>query len=113
MPTPWRVGYNALEDGAVKQAPHAPATSACATAPRLISDLAASARGRCRAATAHVLAAPCKLAHGPLLDQAVVAPMVPSIAVVRQRCRRARRRRGSCRWAALALSPAAEGLLAF
>merc|ERR1719188_53779 len=39
--------------------------------------------------------------------------MIPSIVVIRQRRRWARRRGGSCRRAALALSPAAEGLLAF
>merc|ERR1719191_543243 len=72
----------------------------------------ASTRSRCRAATAHVLAAPCELAHGPLLDQAMVAPMVPGIAVVWQ----GGRRWGWCRWrrgrASLALRRAAEGLLA-
>merc|ERR1711879_498616 len=104
---------HALEDGAVKQALHAPATGACATtALKSRGHPAASARGRGWAATAHVLAAPRKLAHGPLLDQAVVAPMVPSIAVIRQRGRRRGRRWWRSRWAALALSPAAEGLLA-
>merc|ERR1740120_175090 len=75
----------------------------------------ASTRRRRRAATAHVLAAPCELAHGPLLDQAMVAPMVPGIAVVwqggrwwgRRWWRRWRRGRAS-----LALRAAAEGLLA-
>merc|ERR1719401_2602003 len=108
------VREQALEDGAVQQALHAPATSASATtAPNAACHPSASA---CRcgwAAAAHVLAAPRKFAHGPLLDQAVVAPMVPSIAVIRQRCRGARCRGGSCWWASLALSPAAEGLLAF
>merc|ERR1719191_1288359 len=72
----------------------------------------ASTRSRCRAATAHVLAAPCELAHGPLLDQAMVAPMVPGIAVVWQGGRwwgRRWRRRGR---AGLALRRAAKGLLA-
>merc|ERR1719168_140417 len=67
------------------------------------------------AAAAHVLAAPCELAHGPLLDQAVVAPMVARVAIIRQRGRRGRRRRWRrrrCRRAALALSLAAESLLA-
>merc|ERR1712061_737444 len=68
----------------------------CATtAPKPVFHPAASAWGRGRAATAHVLAAPSELAHGPLLDQAVVAPMVPGIAVIRQRGRRDdNRRRG-------------------
>merc|ERR1719396_213772 len=74
---------------------------------------AASAWGSGRAATTHVLAAPRKLAHRPLLDQAVVAPMIPSIAIIGQRRRRAWGRGGSCWRAALARSPAAEGLLAF
>merc|ERR1712190_244703 len=69
---------------------------------------AESARGCCWAAAAHVLAAPSEFAHRPLLDQAVVAPMVPSIAVMRQRGRR----RGRRRWASFALRAAAEGLLA-
>merc|ERR1712039_675969 len=73
---------------------------------------AKSARGRGGAATAHVLAAPSELAHGPLLDQAAVAPMVPSIAVIRQRGRRRGRRWWRRRWAGFALRAAAEGLLA-
>merc|ERR1719159_1756226 len=60
-----------------------------------------------------MLTAPRKLAHGPLLDQAVVASVVSSVAIIRQRRRRAWCRGGSCRRAALARSPAAEGLLAF
>merc|ERR1711972_165871 len=83
----------ALEDGAVEQALHAPAAGACATsAPKSAYHPAESAWGRGRAATAHVLAAPCELAHGPLLDQAMIASMVPSIAVIWQGGRRWGRR---------------------
>merc|ERR1719499_911023 len=74
-----------------------------------------SAGGRCRATATHVLAAPSKLGNRPLLDQAVVATMIAGIAIVGQRRRRGRRRgrrRRRCWWAALALSLAAESLLA-
>jgi len=99
--------------------PYAPASNAC-TAPDSITTWhltlsLSSAGGRCRATATHVLAAPSKLGNRPLLDQAVVTAMIASIAIVWQRCRRGWRR-GRCRrrcWrAALALSLAAESLLA-
>merc|ERR1712048_649662 len=81
----------------------APASSACTKTLQASASLfAESARGRGRAATAHVLAAPSELTHRPLLDQAVVAPMVPSVAVIRQRRRRWGRRWWRGRWAGLA-----------
>merc|ERR1719401_878750 len=91
-------------------------TLTCIIRSQTISDISPlSAGGRCRATTTHVLAAPCELADGPLLDEAMVAPMVAGVTIVRQRSRRGRGR-GWC-WrrcgrAALALRPAAESLLA-
>merc|ERR1711972_666427 len=69
------------------------------------------ARGRCCwATTPRMLAAPRQLTHAPLLEQALVAIVVPGIAIVGQGChycwcwRRGRRAAALC-------SPAAIGLL--
>ena len=106
---------HALEDGAVEQVPASDACTTSALPQHRHHTSHSSAGGRCRAAAAHVLAAPSKLGHRPLLDQAVVAAMVAGIAIIGQRSRRGRRRgrrRRCCRRAALALSLAAESLLA-
>jgi len=71
-----------------------------------------SARRRRRATAASVLATPCELGHRPLLQQAMVASMISSIAIIGQRSRRRWRPWRRCRWATLALSVAAERLLA-
>merc|ERR1712217_740105 len=104
---------HAPEDGAALGKHILSAPGACNPVP---NSRQSAHRGCCRATTAHVRTTPCELGNRPHLEQAMVATMPSSVAVIRQ-CGRRRRRRGRCRrrcWrATFALSRATEHFLPF